>query len=282
MTCPATILYSLHNSYFRQIQDLKKMGKVIRMISWNVNGIRAMVNKGFYDTFRQLDADIVCLQETKADVGVVKDIAAELSGYEVLANAAVKKGYSGTAVLSRTQILQHEIATGNEEHDQEGRTIVAEYADFYLVNLYVPNSGQDLKRLDYRKEWDRHMLGLLKDLQKKKPLILTGDLNVAHEPIDLARPKENYNKSAGYTQTEIDGFKSYLEAGFVDSYRKLHPEKVQYTFWNQRFRARERNVGWRIDYFLVSSGLAGKIKDAFILDEVMGSDHCPVGLEINI
>jgi exodeoxyribonuclease-3 len=258
------------------------MSKAIRIISWNVNGIRAMVGKGFYDTFRQLDADIFCIQETKADVKVVEDIASELTEYKLLASAAIKKGYSGTAVFTRIEPLQTAIETGNELHDQEGRTIMAEYEGFCLVNLYVPNSGQDLKRLDYRKEWDQHMLGFLTDLQKRKPVILTGDLNVAHEPIDLARPKENYNKSAGYTQAEIDGFRNYLDAGFVDTYRKLHPDKVQYTFWNQRFRARERNVGWRIDYFLVSSELESRIGDAFILDDVMGSDHCPVGLEIAI
>lgn len=256
------------------------MNNSIRIISWNVNGIRAMVGKGFYDTFRQLDADIFCIQETKADIDVVRNIASELVGYTPIANAAVKKGYSGTAVFSRIEPLQHALTTDNEVHDQEGRTIVAEYESFYLVNLYVPNSGQDLKRLDYRKEWDQHMVSFVKGLQKKKPVVLTGDLNVAHEPIDLARPKENYNKSAGYTQVEIDGFRKYLDAGFVDTYRKLHPDRVQYTFWNQRFRARERNVGWRIDYFLVSRELDGNIRDAFILDEVMGSDHCPVGLEI--
>ena len=171
---------------------------------------------------------------------------------------------------------------GKQEHDQEGRVIAVEYDGFYLVNVYVPNSGQELKRLDYRKNWDGDFLEFLKRLDNGKPLILTGDLNVAHEPIDLARPEANYNKTAGYTQTEIDGFKNFLSSGLVDTFRYLYQIKVQYSFWNQRFNARERNVGWRIDYFLVSERLLGKIKDSFILDEVHGSDHCPVGIEIKM
>ncbi|MBN2482300.1 MAG: exodeoxyribonuclease III [Bacteroidales bacterium] len=256
------------------------MKQSLRIISWNVNGIRAMVGKGFYDMMKKLDADIICIQETKADEKVVRDVAANLEGYKFLASSAVKKGYSGTAVFTRPEPVKHYIKTGKEEHDQEGRMITVEYDKFYLVNLYVPNSGQDLKRLDYRREWDLHMQQYIKGLIKDKPVILTGDLNVAHEPVDLARPKENYNKSAGYTQVEIDGFKNYLEAGFTDVYRERYPDKIQYTFWNQRFRARERNVGWRIDYFLVSREIADKVKDTNILDDIMGSDHCPVSLEI--
>lgn len=252
----------------------------MRIISWNVNGLRAMVGKGFYETVRQLDADILCIQETKADIKVVQDIAGNMEGYACLASEAVKKGYSGTAIFTRSEPIKHYLITGREEHDQEGRTIAVEYNDFYLVNLYVPNAGQDLKRLDYRKQWDQHMLRYIKGLQKNKPVIITGDLNVAHEPIDLARPEANYNKTAGYTQVEIDGFKNYLEAGFVDTFRNLYKDRVQYTFWNQRFRAREKNVGWRIDYFLVSKEIVDKIKDSFIMDGIMGSDHCPVGLEI--
>lgn len=258
------------------------MNKTIRIITWNVNGIRAMVKKGFYETVKQFDADIICIQETKADEKTVQDVAKNLSGYAILASSAVKKGYSGTAVLNRLEPVKRFLKTGKEEHDQEGRTIVVEYEKFYLVNLYVPNSGQDLKRLEYRKEWDQHMLQYVKSLQDVKPVILTGDLNVAHEPVDLARPKENYNKSAGYTQVEIDGFKNYLEAGFTDVYRKLYPNKIQYTFWNQRFRARERNVGWRIDYFLASRDITDQVKDISILDDIMGSDHCPVLLEITL
>lgn len=239
-----------------------------------------MVGKGFFETVRKLDADIICIQETKADVDIVLNIAGNLEGYSCLASAAEKRGYSGTAVFTRPEPVRHLLKTGREEHDQEGRTIIVEYSNFYLVNLYVPNAGQDLKRLDYRKEWDQHMLQYINDLKKNKPVIITGDLNVANEPIDLARPEPNYNKTAGYTQIEIDGFRNYLNAGFVDSYRQLNPDKIQYTFWNQRFRARERNVGWRIDYFLVSESMISSVKDSYILDEVMGSDHCPVGLEI--
>ncbi|MBN1157902.1 MAG: exodeoxyribonuclease III [Bacteroidales bacterium] len=253
----------------------------MRIITWNVNGIRAMVGKGFYGTMKQLDADIICIQETKADEKVVQDVAADMNGYQFLASSAVKKGYSGTAVFTRPEPVKHFLNTGKEEHDQEGRMITVEYEKFFLVNLYVPNSGQDLKRLDYRKEWDEHRVQYIKDLLENKPVIITGDLNVAHEPIDLARPKENFNKSAGYTQVEIDGFKAYLKAGFTDVYRMLHPDKVQYTFWNQRFRARERNVGWRIDYFLVSKEIVNHVKDSYILDDIMGSDHCPVVLEIS-
>jgi exodeoxyribonuclease III len=207
-------------------------------------------------------------------------VPAELSDYTLIFNSAVQKGYSGTAVYSRIKPARQLFGIDKKEHDQEGRVITLEYPWFFLVNVYVPNSGQDLKRLDYRKIWDHELMSYCKNLDRQKPVILTGDLNVAHEPIDLARPKENYNKSAGFTQVEIDGFKSLLKAGFVDTYRLLYPDKVQYTFWNQRFRAREKNVGWRIDYFLVSERIAGSIKDSFIWDHIMGSDHCPVGLEI--
>lgn len=258
------------------------MNKTIKIITWNVNGIRAMMNKGFYDIIKNLSPDILCIQETKADDQVVREVAAKMEGFSFLSSSAVKKGYSGTAVFTRPVPVQHFLKTGKEEHDQEGRIITVDYEKFYLINLYVPNSGQDLKRLDYRTEWDDHVLQYVKNLQGDKPVILTGDLNVAHEAIDLARPKENYNKSAGYTQAEIDGFKNYLSAGFTDIFRKAHPDKIQYTFWNQRFRARERNVGWRIDYFLVSNEMLDHVKDVYILDDIMGSDHCPVGLEITL
>jgi exodeoxyribonuclease-3 len=197
-------------------------------------------------------------------------------------NSAIQKGYSGTAVLSKINPLNHSLDIGKAEHDQEGRVITLEYSNFYLVNVYVPNSGQELKRLDYRKVWDEHLLDYLRKLDARKPVIFTGDLNVAHEPIDLARPVENYNKTAGYTQIEIDGFKSLLNIGLVDSFRKFNKDKVQYTYWNMRFRAREKNLGWRIDYFMVSERLMNHVKDAFILDQVMGSDQCPVGIELEI
>jgi exodeoxyribonuclease-3 len=210
------------------------------------------------------------------------DLKKELKGYELYLNSAVQKGYSGTAVLSRIKPLGVTLDLGKEEHDQEGRVITLEFDSFYLVNVYVPNSGQELKRLGYRKEWDIHLKEYLADLDKKKPVVLTGDLNVAHEPIDLARPDQNYNKVAGYTQTEIDVFNEFLKVGFVDTFRHLHKDKVQYSYWSQRFRAREAGIGWRIDYFLVSKRILSQVKDAFIMDEIMGSDHCPVGVELEI
>jgi len=258
------------------------MGNTIRILSWNVNGIRAQVGKGFFHTLKELGPDIFCIQETKAQDENMPALPVELNSYHMVTNSAVQKGYSGTAVLARIRSLKHWPDIGKEEHDQEGRVITLEYPSFYLVNVYVPNSGQELKRLDYRKEWDQHFLGYLKKLDMQKPVILTGDLNVAHEPIDLARPDENYNKTAGYTQIEIDGFKNLLKLGFVDTYRKMHKDKVEYTYWSQRFRAREKNLGWRIDYFLVSKRMADKIKDAFILGHIMGSDHCPVGITLEI
>jgi len=254
----------------------------IKLISWNVNGIRAQVGKDFYGTVKNLNPDILCIQETKAQYENMPDLTAGLPGYEMFLNAAVQKGYAGTAILSKIKPLYHTKDIGMERHDQEGRVITLEYESFYLVNVYVPNSGQELKRLDYRKEWDEEFLNYLKKLDMQKPVILTGDLNVAHEPIDLARPKENYNKVAGYTQIEIDGFKNFINAGFTDTFRMLYKDKVQYSYWSQRFRAREKNLGWRIDYFLVSHRLVEQVSDSFILDQIMGSDHCPVGMELEM
>ena len=253
----------------------------IRIITWNINGIRASVKKGFYDKVKELNPDILCLQETKAGNDIVEAIAEGLDGYRLYVNSAVKPGYSGTAVFTRIKPLSHKYDMGIEEHDQEGRLITVEYKGFYLVNVYTPNSGDGLKRLDYREKWDNDMYEYLKKLASEKPLIFTGDLNVAHEPIDLARPKDNYNKSAGYTQREIDGFKKFLTLELLDTYRHFNGDKIQYTFWNQRFRARERNVGWRIDYFMVSRQIIEQVKSAYILDEVMGSDHCPAGIEVS-
>lgn len=258
------------------------MGRTIKIISWNVNGIRAQVGKDFFGTVKRLNPDILCIQETKAQPETMPVFTADLDGYNLYLNSAVQKGYSGTAVLSRFIPVNHSINIGKEEHDQEGRVITLEFNGFFLVNVYVPNAGQELKRLDYRKEWDRHLLAYLRELDAKKPVVFTGDLNVAHEPIDLARPEENYNKTAGYTQTEIDGFKHFLGMGFVDTYRKLNGNRVQYTYWSMRFRAREKNLGWRIDYFLISERFIHNVKDAFILDEVMGSDHCPLGIELHV
>ena len=254
----------------------------IKILSWNVNGIRAQVTKDFYGTVKNLNPDILCIQETKAQYENMPDLTGQLPQYEMYLNAAVQKGYAGTAILSKIKPVYHTRDIGMEKHDQEGRVITLEYDSFYLVNVYVPNSGQELKRLEYRKEWDEEFLNYLKKLDLQKPVILTGDLNVAHEPIDLARPKENYNKVAGFTQIEIDGFNNFVSAGFTDTFRRLYKDKVQYTYWSQRFRAREKNLGWRIDYFLVSHRLVEHIKDSFILDQVMGSDHCPVGIELEI
>jgi exodeoxyribonuclease-3 len=256
------------------------MSNQLKIISWNVNGIRAMVGKGFYDTFKGMNPDILCIQEIKAQADTMPELPPGMKEYSMVFNSAVQKGYSGTAIYTRIKPVRQTFGINREEHDQEGRVITLEYPGFFLVNVYVPNSGQDLKRLDYRKNWDYELLSYIKNLDIQKPVILTGDLNVAHEPIDLARPKENYNKSAGFTQIEIDGFKNLLKAGLVDSYRRLYPDKVQYTFWNVRFRAREKNVGWRIDYFLVSERIAGNIMDSFIWDHIMGSDHCPVGINL--
>ena len=252
----------------------------MKLVSFNVNGIRASASKGLAATLQQLNADIVCFQETKATPEQVAGALAEVKGYHLHAHSSVKPGYSGTAILSREKPERVEYGIGIEEHDQEGRVITATFKDHILVNSYIPNSGQELKRLDYRGGWDKalrsHLVNLCSD---KKPVIFTGDLNVAHQPIDIARPKENYNKTSGYTQTEIDGMSALLAAGFVDTYRYLHPTTVKYSWWSQRFGARAKNVGWRIDYVLVSKGFETKVKDAFILNEVMGSDHCPVGIE---
>lgn len=252
----------------------------MKLISWNVNGIRASVKKGFEDIFNELNADIFCIQETKAQDDQVKEALEQLDGYHLAVNSAEKKGYSGTAILTRSKVISELADLGIDEHDQEGRVVGVELEDFYLINVYVPNSGAGMKRLDYRSEWDKAFAQYLSDLNQKKPVIVTGDFNVAHTEIDLARPKENYNKTSGFTQTEIEGFDGILEVGLVDSFRELHPDKIQYTFWNQRFKARERNVGWRIDYFLVSEKMKDSIKKAEILDQIMGSDHCPILLEI--
>ncbi|MCP4122635.1 MAG: exodeoxyribonuclease III [Bacteroidetes bacterium] len=253
----------------------------MKLVSWNVNGIRASVRKGFYDILDKLDTDVIVLQETKAQDDQVAEALKDLDGYEFFSNSAVKKGYSGTAIISRIPFESTSVDMGMEEHDQEGRITRAEFDEFNLVNVYVPNSGSGLKRLDYRAEWDKAFTAYLAGLMEEKPLIVTGDFNVAHEAIDLARPKDNYNKTSGYTQKEIDGFNNMLAIGLMDSYRELYPEKIQYTFWNQRFRARDRNVGWRIDYFLVSENFFDVVEDSTIRDDVFGSDHCPIELHLN-
>ena len=253
----------------------------MKLISWNVNGIRAIMKKDFAQSIKSLNADVICLQETKANTEQVK-IAMELvKGYQVYANASkARKGYSGTAILSKEVPISVQYDMGVEVHDQEGRVIAAEYADYYLVTVYVPNSGNELVRLDYRSQWDKAFLEYLKTLEQHKPVVVCGDFNVAHEPIDLARPKPNYNKSAGYTQKEIDGFDGFMNHGFIDTFRNKYPETVKYSWWSYRAGAREKNVGWRIDYFLVSQSLLPNVEEAFILNEYTGSDHCPLGIDL--
>lgn len=250
----------------------------MKLISWNVNGIRAAVKKEFYTQFKDMDADLFCIQETKAQDHQVNEALENIEDYYIYSNSADKPGYSGVCTLSKTKPINIYYGIGIEEHDTEGRVLTTEHEDFFLVNVYVPNSGDGLKRLDYRSEWDRAFADFLAEKRSIKNVIVTGDFNVAHQAIDLARPKENYNKTAGYTQTEIDGLEGILSKGFIDSYRRQHPEQVQYSFWSARFGARAKNLGWRIDYFLVDARLENDIKDTFIMDQEMGSDHCPIGL----
>lgn len=251
------------------------------IISWNVNGLRAIVKKDFFRDVRKLDPDILCLQETKAQNEQVTEALGQLSNYNIYVHSADKKGYSGTVILSKTKPISVKNDMGVDEHDTEGRVICAEYEGFYLINVYVPNSGQQLERLQYRQKWDKDFLTYLKTLERKKPLIVCGDFNVAHQPIDLKNDTSNYNKTAGYTQIEIDGMTNFIQAGFVDSFRNLRPNKIAYTYWSYRFKARERNTGWRIDYFLISSSLKDNIKTVAILSDYYGSDHCPILLEID-
>ncbi|WP_446051485.1 exodeoxyribonuclease III [Zobellia laminariae] len=253
----------------------------MNIISWNVNGIRAITKKDFFKDIETLDPDILCLQETKAqDNEVEKTLATLTEKYHISYNSAEKKGYSGTAILSKTAPISITKDMGVEAHDNEGRVLCAEFENFYLVNVYTPNSGQGLKRLDYRKTWDDDFLDYIKNLEKNKPVITCGDFNVAHQAIDLKNDKSNYDKTAGYTQVEIDGMTHIINAGFVDSFRYLHPDEIAYSFWSYRFKSRERNTGWRIDYFLLSTALKDKIKAAAILTDYYGSDHCPIRLEI--
>ena len=253
----------------------------MKLISWNVNGIRAIMKKDFPTILEGMQTDVLCLQETKAQDDQVLTALAEISGYHIYANSAVKKGYSGTAILTKEKPIKVTSDLGIEEHDQEGRILCAEFTKFYLITVYTPNSGSELKRLDYRKTWDKAFCDYLLELEKTKPVVVCGDLNVAHKSIDLARPKQNYNKSAGHMQEEIDGLDALEKAGFVDSYRHMNPETSKYSWWSYRGGARERNVGWRIDYFLTSKSLIPNYKNTEILNDVMGSDHCPVLLELN-
>jgi exodeoxyribonuclease-3 len=252
----------------------------MKIISFNVNGIRAIVSKNFIQDMQAISPDVICLQETKADAEQVAIAVAGLSGYQVYANAADKKGYSGTAILSKVAPLSIQYDMGIDEHDHEGRIVKAEFDDFYLVCVYVPNSGSELARLPYRQQWDADFLVYLKKCEETKPVIICGDLNVAHQAIDLARPKENYNKAAGYMQEEIDGLNRFVEAGLVDTFRNANPEQAKYSWWSYRAGAREKNVGWRIDYFLASEAFLNRISATEIYNDILGSDHCPVGISI--
>ena len=249
----------------------------MRLVSWNVNGLRACINKGFYDYFKESDADIFCLQETKMQPGQAEIIS---EGYHQYMNSAVRKGYSGTMVFARKEPLQVTYGLGMEEHDQEGRVITCEYESFYLVTCYTPYSKEGLARLYYRMLWEDDFLAYLKRLDEKKPVILSGDLNVAKEEIDLKNPKTN-RRNAGFSDEEREKMRTLLANGFTDTFRYLYPDlEGVYSWWSYRFNARKNNAGWRIDYFIVSDRLRDKIVDAKIHTDIMGSDHCPVELEI--
>jgi len=254
----------------------------MKIVSWNVNGIRAAVKKDFLNEVKKSKADIYCVQETKAQDDQVLEAIKDMKGYTKNYVSAEKKGYSGVAIFSKKEPLSLTTGIGKAEHDNEGRVICAEFEELYMVNVYVPNSGAGMKRLEYRAEWDKAFGSYLAKLRKKKPVVVTGDFNVAHQAIDLARPKPNYNKTSGYTQVEIDGITAIMKKGFVDAYRELYPEKVEYSFWSVRFGARARNVGWRIDYFLVDKELQSNIKDSQIHTQILGSDHCPISLELSL
>jgi len=252
---------------------------MMKLISWNVNGLRACAGKGFEESFKALDADFFCLQETKMQAG---QLDLMFSGYESYWNYADKKGYSGTAIYTRQKPLNVSYGIGIDEHDHEGRVITLEMENFFLVTVYTPNSQDGLKRLDYRMKWEDDFQAYLKGLDEKKPVIVCGDMNVAHEEIDLKNPKTN-RKNAGFTDEEREKFSQLLEKGFVDTFRYFYPDKTEaYSWWSYRFHAREKNAGWRIDYFVVSERLADKLEGASIHNEVYGSDHCPVELTINL
>lgn len=250
----------------------------MKLVSWNVNGLRACLDKGFLDFCKTADADIICLQETK-----MKPNQAEvpLAGYEKFWNSADKAGYSGTAVFTRVPPIAVTYDFGGDEHRHEGRVITAEFTDFYLVCCYTPNAQDELKRIDYRMQWEDDFRAYLCELDERKPVILCGDLNVAHQEIDLKNPKSNRGH-AGFSDQERGKMTDLLSAGFLDSFRTLYPERVAYSWWSYRFHAREKNAGWRIDYFILSHRLMKKIHDAVIYDQIFGSDHCPVGLEIDL
>lgn len=250
----------------------------MKLISWNVNGIRACVNKGFKEFFEKINADIFCIQETKCQP---EQIELEFDGYYAYWNSAEKKGYSGTAIFTKQKPIYVTYGIGIDEHDKEGRVITLEFKDFYMVNIYTPNAKRGLERLDYRQIWEDEIRKYLLKLNQEKPVIMCGDLNVAHKEIDLKNPKSNRG-NAGFTDEEREKMTALLSAGFIDTFRYIYPDKTDsYSWWSYMGKAREKNVGWRIDYFIVSKDIKDKIEDAMIYPEIMGSDHCPVGLIIN-
>ena len=250
----------------------------MKLISWNVNGIRACVGKGFLDYFKEADADVFCIQETKMQAG---QLELDLDSYEQYWNYAQRKGYSGTAIFTKKKPLSVSYGIGIEEHDTEGRVITLEFEDFYMITVYTPNSQNELARLDYRMEWEDAFLSYLKKLEENKPVIICGDLNVAHQEIDLKNPKTN-RKNAGFTDEERGKFQTLLDNGFIDTFRYFYPDQTGiYSWWSYRFQARAKNAGWRIDYFLVSDSLKDRLTDAKIHTDVMGSDHCPVELVLS-
>lgn len=255
----------------------------MKLISWNVNGLRAVVNKGFKEFFKEIDADIFCIQETKMQEAQLDENILEIfEGYNAYWNSAEKKGYSGTAIFTKQKPLNVTYGIGKEEHDKEGRVITLEFEKFYIVNIYTPNSKRELERLDYRQLWEDEIRAYLLKLKENKSVVMCGDLNVAHTEIDLKNPKTN-RKNAGFTDEERAKMTELLNAGFVDTYRYKYPEvEGKYSWWSYMFHAREKNAGWRIDYFIVSENLKDKIEDAKILDDIYGSDHCPVELDWNI
>lgn len=250
----------------------------MKFISWNVNGLRACVGKNFKESFEQLDADFFCLQETKMQEG---QLSIAFDGYESYWNYAEKKGYSGTAIFTKHKPMSVALGIGIEEHDKEGRVITLEYPNFYLVTVYTPNSQDQLRRLAYRMKWEDDFQAYLHKLDESKPVIVCGDMNVAHEEIDIKNPKTNH-KNAGFTDEERQKMTQLLANGFTDTFRSLYPEQITYSWWSYRFHAREKNAGWRIDYFLVSDRLKPEVKDAKIHTEIMGSDHCPVELDLDL
>ena len=253
----------------------------MKVVSWNVNGIRAAAGKGLIEKMEGLQADVFCFQETKATEEQVAEVLAPLvaKGWKLYASSAERKGYSGTAILTKNAPLEVVMGLPQSEHNTEGRLVAVQMEHAWIVTAYVPNSGNELARLTYRAAWDIDVMEYLKTMDQKKPVIFCGDLNVAHQPIDLARPKSNYNKTAGYTQIEIDGFSAVLASGFVDTYRALHPDTVAYSWWSYRGGAKEANIGWRLDYVLVSERLFSSVTAATIHPEVEGSDHCPVSAQ---